>query len=235
MTDEIDAKSDNESPKDDSTFDPASDEETKVILDSLEPPAKPKVLSMPVPAVTKLKKSSETPKETRGSSRPGFSSTIVLIVWSGLKFLGKVIWELGKLTVWKIPSHAYGTYRGIKSRKVRRGVALGGVLLIGVGAFFLWPAPGQEVSADSGQETCEFLARPAARLYIDGKLASQELPPIHRTRLDVGRHSVRFVSPKNRSHEASIVVVRGKPTQWFMNFINDTLDMRSLISEKEEK
>ena len=42
MTDEIDAKRGGKSPDDeDSTFDPASEDETKVVLDSLEPPKQP--------------------------------------------------------------------------------------------------------------------------------------------------------------------------------------------------
>ncbi len=226
MTDEIAVKSDKESPRDGSTTpDQANGSGTK---------AKPENQTMPAPAVTK-KKGAALPKVTRGSTRGGFVATIALIVWAGLKFLGKVIWKLGTFTVWKIPRHAYRTFRGIKSRKLRRAVALGVVLLIGVGAFFLWPALEPQLAADTRRESCEFLARPAARLYIDGKLMSQEIPPIYRTRLEAGRHAVRFVSPKNRSHEASIVVVKGKPTQWFMNFINDELDERSLISEREEK
>ena len=235
MTDQITAKHDNESPKGDSTIDPVSGAETKVTRGSAEPAAKPKGQPTPLPAVTKLKKGSATPRATRGNRRLGFVSTIARIVWSGPKFLGKIIWGLGKLTVWKIPCYAYRNYRGIKSKKLRRATALGAVLLIGVGAFFLWPALEQGISADTGKEACEFLARPAARLYVDGKLESQEVPPIFRIRLATGRHTVRFVSPENRSHEASIVVVRGKPTQWFMNFINDTLDERSLISKRENK
>ena len=42
MTDEIDAKRGGKSPDDeDSTFDPASEDETKVVLESLEPPKPP--------------------------------------------------------------------------------------------------------------------------------------------------------------------------------------------------
>ncbi len=222
MTDEIKANSDGKSPQDGSTSGPAHS------VVNAQP--------LLVPAVTKMKKGSPPPKATRdGSNRRGFVSTIAFIVWSGLKFLTKVIWNTVKFTIWTIPRCAYRAFRGIKSKRLRRATALGAVLLIGVGAFFLWPALEKQLSADSSRETCEFLARPAAKLYVDGELVSQEVPPIYRTRLEAGRHAVRFVSPKNRSHEASIVVVKGKPTQWFMNFINDTLDERPLISEKEEK
>ena len=238
MTDEIDAKSNNQSPndstpkdqspndsapkdqspKDDGTFDPAREDETKVMLESLEPaasPGKAEVQPLPVPVVKK-KTGSEKPKEACGSGPFGCVSRFALAVC-------------------KAPGRTYAAYRAIKSTKVRRSVALGVGLLVGIGAFFVWPGAGQDVSADPRKESCEFLARPAARLYIDGKLASKEVPPIHRVRLDVGRHTVRFVSPENRTHKASFVVVRGKPTQWFMNFIDNKLDERSLISEREEK
>ncbi len=224
MTDEINVNSDGKSPQDGSPSDTAR----SVTQANAQP--------LLVPAVTKMKKGSPPPKATRdGGNRRGFVSTIAFIVWSGFKFLFKVIWNIVKFTIWTIPRCAYRAFRGIKSKRLRRATALGAVLLIGVGAFFLWPALEKQLSADSSRETCEFLARPAAKLYVDGELVSQEVPPIYRTRLEAGRHAVRFVSPKNRSHEASIVVVKGKPTQWFMNFINDKLDERSLIPEREKK
>lgn len=221
MTDKIGAKRGEKLPDDEhSSFDPASEDETKVVLESLEPPKQPEPLKplapakaesqpMPVPAVTKMKKSGEAAKAARGSSLLGCVLTPARAVWK--------------------------SYRGISSTRVRRAVALGAGILVGAGAFFMWPAAEREVAADPGQETCEFLARPAAKLYIDGALASQEVPPIHRTRLELGEHTVRFVSPENRMHQATIVVVRGRPMQWFMNFVTGELAERSLISEREEK
>ena len=82
---------------------------------------------------------------------------------------------------------------------------------------------------------CEFLARPAARLFIDGKLASEEVPPIYRTQLELGEHTIRFVSPGNRTNEIRINVVKHLPTQWFMNFFEGRVDERPLSSEKEAK
>jgi hypothetical protein len=164
---------------------------------------------MPVPAVTKIKKSGEAAKAARGSS-------LFRSVLSPAR------------SVWK-------SYRGIRSTRVRRAVALGVGILIGAGAFFVWPAADREVAADPAQETCEFLARPAARLYIDEALVSKEVPPIHRTRLAAGEHTVRFISPDNRAHQARILVVRGRPTQWFMNFVTGELAERSLISERSER
>lgn len=77
-------------------------------------------------------------------------------------------------------------------------------------------------------EVCEFLARPATRLYIDGQLVSAEIPPIYRTELAVGGHTVHFVSATNRTHELRVHVVAGSPSRWFMNWIENRVDRRSL-------
>ena len=95
--------------------------------------------------------------------------------------------------------------------------------------------PEREVQSEPGKEVCEFLARPAAKLFIDGKLASEEVPPIYRTQLELGEHTIRFVSPGNRTHEIRIDVVKALPTQWFMNFVEGRVDERPLSSEKEAK
>ena len=78
---------------------------------------------------------------------------------------------------------------------------------------------------------CEFLARPAARLFIDGKLASEEVPPIYRTELEIGEHIIRFVSPANRTKELRIDVVKNLPTRWLMNWVEHHVDERPLNSE----
>ncbi len=82
-------------------------------------------------------------------------------------------------------------------------------------------------------EICEFLARPAARLYIDGKLVSKEIPPIFRTELAIGEHTVRFVSVTNRTRELRIQVVEGSPTRWVMNWVENRVGQRSLDRHEE--
>ena len=70
-------------------------------------------------------------------------------------------------------------------------------------------------------EYCEFNARPAAKLFIDGELVAAEIPPAKGVELDVGKHTIRFVSPDGKTRETEIDVVAGKPTQWGMNFIKN--------------
>ncbi len=93
--------------------------------------------------------------------------------------------------------------------------------------------PEREVQSEQEKEVCEFLARPAAKLFIDGKLASEEVPPIYRTQLELGEHTIRFVSPENRTNEKRIDVVKGLPTRWFMNWAEGRVDERRLNPEKE--
>ena len=130
MTDKINVNSDGKSPPGDATSDQAHDSKAQ---------ANATAQPLLVPAVTKMKKGSPPPKATGGGNRRGFVSTIPFVVWSGLKLLGKVIWKAVKFTTWTIPRHAFGAFRGIKSKRLRRATALGAVLLIGVGAYFLWP------------------------------------------------------------------------------------------------
>ena len=82
----------------------------------------------------------------------------------------------------------------------------------------------------SEEETCEFLASPAARLYVDGELASGEVPPLYRTALPVGEHTVRFVSPSGLSREITIQVAKGRPEQWFMDFADGEVHRRAPAS-----
>ncbi len=93
--------------------------------------------------------------------------------------------------------------------------------------------PALEAQSEPRTEVCEFLARPAARLFIDGKLASEEVPPIYRTELEIGEHIIRFVSTANRTNEIRIDVVEDLPTRWFMNWVEDQVDERPLQSDED--
>ena len=187
-------------------------------------------------SVVKMKTNPTTPLSThrarvpRGGGKRGIVAKLAGFVSSCFKFLFTGSFGLFKLALWKLPKIAYRRYRGIRSTKVRRAVALAALLVIGVAVFFVWSSPTKGLWWN--KEMCEFLARPAAKLYIDGELASEEVPPIYRTQLEPGKHAIRFVSPEDRSHEVSIEVIKGQPTQWFMNFVEDQIYQRSPNSEK---
>lgn len=198
--------------------------------------------NMPPPTITKKTPATASRATTKGGAqRRPFLKAAGFLVWSGFMFLFKWNWTALRFLLWSIPSRIYHAFRRIKSNKLRRAAALGAGLLIGIGVFFLWPVAKESVSAvgptrngagtespSTNQVMCEFFARPAAKLFIDGEIASPEVPPIFRTPLEVGEHSIRFVSPDGRSREETIEVRKGEPTQWFMNFINDSLDEREL-------
>ncbi len=199
-------------------------------------------------------------KNDRGSgSRRSLAAWLWTIVWWCLRFSCRIIYGLCKVPLWTIPKYAYQRYRRISSRKMRLSIAISTLLVTGVGAFFIWPEleqmnfsewkrdvqsepggdvrsePALEAQSEPRTEVCEFLARPAARLFIDGKLASEEVPPIYRTELEIGEHIIRFVSPTNRTKELRIDVVKNLPTRWLMNWVEDHVDERPLNSDKGVK
>jgi hypothetical protein len=89
------------------------------------------------------------------------------------------------------------------------------------------PAP---IEAEPGTEICEFLARPAAKLFIDGKQVAEEIPPVYRLPLPTGRHAVRFEGPGGVAHEMTINVVAGNPRQWFVNLVDGKVRVRKPLT-----
>lgn len=197
----------------------------------------------------KLEECCETPPATQGATGPS------------LQAVGRV----------KKKSRGSGS-RGSPAARRRMSVGLclkifSALVVTGVGVFFIWPEPEQEiwskpreevrselgsdvrsepeeeveseperaVESEQEKEVCEFLARPVAKLFIDGKLASEEVPPIYRTQLELGEHTIRFVSPENRTNEMRIDVVKDLPTRWFMNWAEGRVDERRMNPEKEAK
>lgn len=156
---------------------------------------------------------------------------------------------LFRAVLWRAPKYAFGVAGGSYGRlspRRRRLVVIGGaVALAGLtaGAFVRYPAlwkrhfGGASVGANAvpgaEEEICEFLARPAARLYIDGELVAEEIPPLHRTALSVGEHTVRFVSPSGATREITIRVAKRRPKQWFMNFVDGRVHGRPAASLKK--
>jgi len=108
---------------------------------------------------------------------------------------------------------------GFRSNKVKGAILICAILVSAFLAYLFWLGPKMQAWSEPGKEFCEFLARPAAELYIDGQLASKEVPPIYSTQLGVGEHDVRFVSPDNKEHSTTINVEKGRRVQWFMNFV----------------
>ena len=68
------------------------------------------------------------------------------------------------------------------------------------------------------KEEVEFVANRASRLYIDGDLVSEEIPPPYRVKLSVGKHTVRFRGLDGSNHELTIDVVAGRRELWSMVF-----------------
>ena len=68
------------------------------------------------------------------------------------------------------------------------------------------------------KEEVEFVANRASRLYIDGDLVSEEIPPPYRVKLSVGEHTVRFRGLDGSNHELTIDVVAGRRERWSMVF-----------------
>ena len=152
---------------------------------------------------------------------------------AAIKTAEQAVKKLGKRLLWDYPKLGYRRYLAIESKSARRGIPGGAAaLLIAVLAVWLWPWSG---ALATGFEFSEFLARPAAKLYIDGELATSEIPPIHRTQLSHGEHTIRFVSPENQEHEMTIHVAAGQPTRWVMNFVENRMSTSSLNTEEESK
>ena len=157
----------------------------------------------------------------------------------------KVGYVLCRAVLWQAPKYAFG-FAGRSYAKLpppRRSLVKigGGVILVMLSAASLtWyvvlstPAmSGPNVPSanpDAEEEVCEFFGRPAFSLYIDGRLVSKEIPPLYRTVLSVGEHTVRFVSPSGTTRETTIRVLKGRPTQWFMSFVDGRLHRRAPIS-----
>jgi len=115
---------------------------------------------------------------------------------------------------------------------VKWAIVLGAVVVLAVLISLFWPGWSGKPAAKPGMEFCEFLARPAAKLYIDGKLVAKEVPPIHSTQLKVGEHTIRFVSPSNKEHKTTIKVAKGRQVQWFMNFVEGRIYERHIAGVK---
>ena len=145
-------------------------------------------------------------------------------VAGGLKTLLAPVVGIPRAVFWNLPKAAYARYQRIRSVAVRH--AIDSVALLGIVASVLFVYRVVE-----NTERCEFLARPAAKLFIDDVLVSGEIPPIYRTRLGTGPHTLRFVSPRNRTHEVRIEVVKGRPIRWVMNFVKGRMDELPLNSE----
>jgi hypothetical protein len=143
----------------------------------------------------------------------------------------------GRVAFVELPRRLRERFRKlVPSRKTRLAVASGSAAaVLAVATFLLWPESEPALAKQPGKEYCEFLARPAARLYIDGKLVAEEIPPIHRVQLDVGKHHIRFVSPDSRAHETEIEVVDGKPVRWLMNFVDNRLSRGAATAEEARK
>ena len=129
-----------------------------------------------------------------------------------------------KAVLWNLPKSAYARYQRIRSVAVRRAIDSAALLAIVASVLFVYRVV-------ENTERCEFLARPAAKLFIDDVLVADEVPPIYRTRLATGPHTLRFVSPRNRTHEVEIEVVKGRQIRWVMNFVRGRLDELPLNSE----
>lgn len=156
---------------------------------------------------------------------------VLVLTWRLLKVLTRIVYEVVKATLWSAPRGIFSLIRRLfapgRSRKLRLATAAVVVAATAVGSHFLFLS---YVDA----ETCEFLARPTATLYIDGKLASESIPPIHREKLRVGEHFVQFVGPDGEYHEVTIDVVKGSPTRWFMNFVDGRVVPRPTAEDGEE-
>jgi hypothetical protein len=180
---------------------------------------------------------------------------LAVLLWP-LKILARGVYLLLRAVFWQVPRAFFAamgrSYRKLPPRR-RRRVMLGGALatVILLAASFVWyealwptyfladrpwlppvaPVPSED------EEVCEFFARAAARLYIDGEFVSEEIPPLYRTVLPVGDHKVRFESIKGKTkgevHEETIRVVKGGDTQWVMNFVEGEMIQqdRSLVTE----
>ena len=122
----------------------------------------------------------------------------------------------------------YALYHKSLSKRARYATSLSVFVLAATGAgVFIW--------LHSRTEVCEFLARPSARLYIDRQFVSEEIPPIYRAKLRIGKHFVRFIGPEDVPHETTIDVTKGHPTLWVMNFIEGRLHTRVQNRDEETK
>ncbi len=182
----------------------------------------------------------------RAFARAGFSVASVMLVgvWWLLKLFARGAYVVFRAVLWQAPGYSFSvvgrSYRKLPPGRRRWVLAGGAVILVALSAaLYAWyqvlstPLPGgSEVSAVSPtaeEEVCEFLARPAARLYIDGEAVVEEIPPLYRAALSVGEHTVRFVSPSGVTRKVTIRVAKGYPRQWFMNFVDGKVHRREAV------
>ena len=141
-----------------------------------------------------------------------------------------------KLAFVDYPKRVYSRYqKKVPSKKTRQVIAGGAILVVAIASYFLWPGSDGALAPRPGMEFCEFLARPAAKLYIDEDLVTAQTPPIYRTELTLGKHTIRFVSPDEKTHEKEIDVVAGKRIRWFMSFVENRLYERAWTVKEEAK
>ncbi len=141
-----------------------------------------------------------------------------------------------KLAFVDYPKRVYARYqKKVPSKKTRQAIAGGAILVVAIAGYFLWSGSDGALVPRPGTEFCEFLARPAAKLFIDEDLATAETPPIYGAELTLGKHVIRFVSPDEKTHETEIDVVAGKQNLWFMNFVENRLYERAWPAKEEAK
>lgn len=158
-------------------------------------------------------------------------------LWRFVRFLARWIGISIRAFFWRIPRWGYTkvaeSYRRLPpARRNRALVASAFIVLALPVAGYFWYDRAVAVGASAlrsvtlswnaifaeEKEEVEFVANRPSRLYIDGELVSEEIPPAYRVMLSVGEHTVRFRGRDGSVHEISIDVVAGRRERWSMIF-----------------
>ncbi len=206
------------------------------------PPAAPKVRPTPAkrqarPRAKPSGRSSLVGRAARGTARGMYAGVrgIFIGLWWVVKTLARGSYYTVRAIFWRGPKRfvvaTRKRYRRL-SRPWRRRVVISAALIVvasgaGAGGWVYLGGPAEFLRAawlpwnpaglpGPNEETCEFLARPAAKLYIDGEFVAGEIPPRYRTALAVGRHEIEFVDSDGQRHRKTIRVVKGRPMRWYL-------------------